>query len=149
MITLVLVLRHSIENRCNIVTLLCYICDVRNSGVVLRSQLGGQVRVQYYHSISADVCFVFLLDLFCLAQARNQRYPILIQNGAISHSHFWQQNFGIRYLRMLETLRIFLLLNVFYRSKFLDRFKNGNLNCFSSFEHFSFHAHVLTSFYHS
>ena len=31
----------------------------------------------------------------------------------ISHSHFWQQNFGICYLHMLETPRIFLLLNVF------------------------------------
>ena len=40
-------------------------------------------------------------------------YPISIQNGAISHSHFWQQNFGICYLHMLETPRIFLLLNVF------------------------------------
>ena len=29
------------------------------------------------------------------------------------HSHFWQQNFGIRYLRVLETPKIFLLLNVF------------------------------------
>ena len=30
-----------------------------------------------------------------------------------SHSHFWQQNFGICYLRVLETPKIFLLLHIF------------------------------------